>query len=100
MTNDYLAVNRLEYNLVRNASNGIGISEMVSEMVQPTKVITNGYVLADVALLCPLDDESIDSDDTLLVADIIDAFGGVISRPSELCCEKLHKLKVAKEKIS
>lgn len=42
------------------------------------------------ALLCPLDDESIDNDDTLLVADIIDAFGGVMSRPSELCREKLY----------
>lgn len=42
-----------------------------------------------VALLWPLDDESIDNDETLLVADIIDAFGGVISRPNELCREKL-----------
>ena len=48
-------------------------------------------MLADVdPLFCPLDEESIDSDETLLVADIIDAFGGVISRPSELCCEKLN----------
>lgn len=50
-------------------------------------------MLADAGpLFCPLDDESIDSDETLLVADIIDAFGGVISRPNELCCEKLNKL--------
>lgn len=54
-------------------------------------IFTNWYVLADVdPLFCPLDDESIDSDETLLVADIIDAFGGVISRPNELCCEKLN----------
>lgn len=50
-------------------------------------------MLADVdPLFCPLDDESIDSDETLLVADIIDAFGGVMSRPNELCCEKLNIL--------
>lgn len=49
---------------------------------------TKWYVL--VAFLWPLDDESIDNDDTLLVADIIDAFGGVMSRPSELCREKLQ----------
>lgn len=36
---------------------------------------------------CPLDDESMDSDDTLLVADVIDAFGGVTSRFSELLRE-------------
>lgn len=54
------------------------------------RIFTNWYVLADVdPLFWPLDDESIDNDDTLLVADIIDAFGGVISRPNELCCEKL-----------
>lgn len=48
-------------------------------------------MLADVdPLFCPLDDESIDSDETLLVADSMDAFGGVISRPNELCCEKLN----------
>lgn len=52
--------------------------------------ITKWYTFAEEALFCPLDDESIDNDDTLLVADIIDAFGGVMSRPSELCREKLQ----------
>lgn len=42
---------------------------------------------------CPLDDESMDSDDTLLVADVIDAFGGVTSRFSEL----LRELQIGRE---
>lgn len=31
-----------------------------------------------------------DNDETLLVADMMDAFGGVTSRPSELFCEQLE----------
>lgn len=45
--------------------------------------------MVDELLFCPLDEESMDSEDTLLAADIIDAFGGVTSRPNELLPEQL-----------
>lgn len=48
--------------------------------------------MVDELLFCPLDDESMDSEETLLAADIIDAFGGVTSRPNELFPEQLKAI--------